>query len=59
VNDSIDHFVGASRSKGVPVTRIDVENGIHGFDYEQKSNRRSGEIVKQALEFMTKHLAVE
>jgi hypothetical protein len=59
VNDTIDHSVGAGRSKGIPLTKIDVENGIHGFDYEQKPNRRSGEIVKQALKFMTEHLAVE
>jgi len=59
VNDSIDHFVDAARAKNIPLTRIDFELGIHGFDQEQKSNPRSSEIVKQTIEFMKKNLARE
>lgn len=54
VNDSIDHFIDAARIKGVPLTRIDFENGVHAFDAQQKSDPRAGEIVKQTLEFMKK-----
>lgn len=56
VNDSIDHFIDAARIKGVPLTRIDFENGVHAFDAQQKSEPRAGEIVKQTLEFMKKNL---
>jgi hypothetical protein len=59
VNDSIDHFVEAARAKGIPLTKTDFENGVHGFDVEQKSDPRSGEIIKQTLEFMKKHLAAK
>jgi len=57
VNDSIDHFVDAARAEGIPLTRIDFENGVHGFDEKQKSDPRSGEIIKQTLDFMKKNLA--
>ncbi len=57
VNDSIDHFIGLAKTIGVPLLKIDFEDGVHAFDVEQRADPRSAEIIRQTLEFMKKHLA--
>jgi hypothetical protein len=56
VNDSIDHFVGLAKKERALLTFIEFENGVHGFDVEQKSDPKASEIIKQTLEFMKENL---
>jgi hypothetical protein len=55
VNDSIDHFVGLAKEEHAPLTLINFENGVHGFDQKQKSDPQAAEIIRQTIEFMKKN----
>lgn len=61
VNDSIDHLVSLATDGDVPLTLIDFKEGIHGFDVKEfwpkAPHAKSGEIVRQTLEFMRSNLA--
>jgi acetyl esterase/lipase len=55
VNDSIDHFADLAKQRGVPLTLVDYETGVHGFDQPKQPDPRASDIIKQTLEFMEKH----
>lgn len=63
LNESIDHFVSVVAEEDVPLTFIDYAEGIHGFDVKEfwttTPHDRSGEIVRQTLEFMRSSLAID
>jgi len=42
----------ALEKKGRLLTFVEFENGVHGFDSEQKSDPRASEIISQTLDFM-------
>jgi acetyl esterase/lipase len=56
----LDHFTEFAKEAGVPLTLLRFDQGIHGFDYFNKTppgeNRdKAIEIIKQTLEFMKEH----
>jgi hypothetical protein len=63
VNESIDHLVSLATEGDVPLTLVDYKEGIHGFDvkafWPKAPHAKSGEIVRQTLEFMRSNLAIE
>lgn len=63
VNESIDHLVSVATEGDVPLTLVDFKEGIHGFDVKEfwpkAPHAKSGEIVRQTLEFMRSNLAIE
>lgn len=63
LNESIDHFVRVATEGGATLALVDHAEGIHGFDITEfwttAPHERSGEIVRQTLEFMRSNLAIE
>ena len=57
VNESIDHFVSVATASDIPITFVDYQDGVHGFDFQQK-NERSAEIIEQTLEFVRANLGI-
>jgi acetyl esterase/lipase len=56
----IDHFAELAKEAGVPLTLIRFDQGIHAFDWFNRTppgeNRdKAVEIIKQTLEFMKEH----
>ncbi len=51
LNEAMDHFIKYVEDAGADVTVIDYEDGVHGFDTEQKTDE-SAEIIAQTVEFM-------
>jgi dienelactone hydrolase len=57
-NPSIDHFVSQALVYAVPITLINYQEGMHGFDY-QLDTTRSREIIAFTLQFLKSNLGVE
>jgi len=51
VKNTTDYFVEHAPSNDVPLEFVEYEEGIHGYDYLQYTDR-SAEILKQALHFV-------
>jgi acetyl esterase/lipase len=51
VTNTTDYFVEHALMNDVPVEFVDYQEGIHGYDYLQYTNK-STEILKQALNFV-------
>jgi len=54
-NDSIDRFTREALSKNIPLTIINHQSGVHGFE-NQNDDDRSREIIQNAIAFMKSHL---
>lgn len=55
INDSIDRFTSQAISKNLPITIINHQNGVHGFE-NQNDDDRSREIIQSTVAFMKLHL---
>lgn len=55
INDSIDRFTSLALSKNLPITIVNHQNGVHGFE-NQNDDERSREIIQSAVAFMKLHL---
>jgi hypothetical protein len=51
INEAMDHFLDYVRAAGAPVTVIDYEEGVHGFDTQQGTDE-SAEIMAETIAFM-------
>ena len=51
INEAMDHFLDYVRAAGAPVTVIDYEEGVHGFDTQQGTDE-SAEIIAETIAFM-------
>jgi hypothetical protein len=57
-NPSLDHFVSQSFEYGVPLTLINYNKGVHGFDTKQDTER-TYEIIEFTLQFLKSNLEME
>jgi len=57
LNEALDRFVAAAIKRNMPVTFVNHATGVHGFDLWEDSDT-SRAIIKQALEFMARHLSL-
>lgn len=56
-NEAMDHFVEYVRQGGTSVTVIEYEEGVHGFDTQQKT-QESAEIIADTVAFMRANFGV-
>ncbi len=57
-NVTIDHFVGQALTRRVPLTLINYQEAMHGFDY-RLDTERTYEIIEFTLQFLKSNLEVE
>ena len=55
VDDSIDRFIKEALNKNIALNFANHPNGVHGFD-NLNDDKRSLEIIRQAIEFIKTHL---
>lgn len=58
LNEAMDHFVAYAQEAGAPVVFVVYEEGLHGFDTQQKS-AESAEIIAQTLQFMKDNFDID
>ena len=54
----MDHFIEYVSSEGATVIVIEYEEGVHGFDTEQKTPE-SADVIRQTVEFMLAGFGLE
>jgi hypothetical protein len=58
INEAWDHFVDYVRGEGATVTLIDYEEGVHGFDTQQKT-QESAQIIADTVDFMKENFGMD
>lgn len=58
INEAMDHFLDYVRAAGAPVTVIDYEEGVHGFDTQQGTDE-SAEIMAETIAFMKENFGLK